>query len=498
MIVPDTAPLFRQISFSLETTACERNPCRHNSSCTPISSSRYVCDCSKTGYRGANCNIGYIMAPKYPRITTGSPVSLEFRSSPLSSGSVVLTISSRGVKFTPSFLVFNSTSSRQSVTVSSDKPGVHLIKYSISGSKAIDFVPLKSDIVIVDVFKNSTSQTSGNHTTDVKLPIGCHELVLKKCPAGDDVIIASSTKSWETTGAVTSSSGVVVVHAGKSNFPLSLVGTSLLSTGRSMDKEQCQTGQNYSVEELTKNHVLTKSFLDSLKVSFPNWLTAKLPSGMNAKNLEFSDTQTRYLTGKELRQTPTGRQQPIEDDSSFSLLHSHNINLTVGNDNDILQSRDKKSSVSLAVDLCSKSPKTIILYLPHKYANALNQNSSVLKRLKESGWDLTIYSLQISKANSIKTPTVKERFWDGEKLISRNVTEIKRNLALLTKMKKSFTGRNLRSYLEFDGTMVILVDDLNSVSIKDLINVWGLLNFCVNLTMSCLIMFDSTKRIQPS
>ena len=426
------------------------------------------------------------MAPKYPGITTGIPLSLEFRSSPLSSGSVVLTISSRGVKFTPSFLIFNSTSSRQSVTVNSDKPGVHLIRYSISGSKSVDFIPLKSDIVIVDVFENSTNQTSGNHTT-VKLPIGCHELVLKKCPAGDDVIIASSTKSWETTGAVTSSSGVVVVHAGKSNFPLSLVGTSLLSTGRSMDKEQCQTGQNYSVEELTKNHVLTKSFLDSLKVSFPNWLTAKLPSGMNAKNSEFSDTQTRYLSGKELRQTLTGRQQPIKDDSSFSLLHSHNINLTVGNDNDILQSRVKKSSVSLAVDLCSKSPKTIILYLPHKYANVLNQNSTVLKRLKESGWDMTIYSLQISKANSIKTPTVKERFWDGEKLISRNVTGIKRNLALLTKMKKLFTGKNLKSYLEFDGTLVILVDDLNTVSIKDLINVWESFNFCVNLTMFCLI-----------
>ena len=379
---------------------------------------------------------------------------------------MVLALSSRDVTFTPSFLIFNSTSSHQSVSVVSDRPGIHVIKYSISGSKAVDFFPLKNDIIFIDVFKNATNQTASNHTTtNIKLPIGCHELVLKKCPASEDVITLSSTAPWETIGRVTSSGGVVVVRAGKNNFPLSLIGTSVLSTERSADEKRCRTSQNYSVEELTKNHVFTRSFLESLKVSFPSWLSANFPSGIDAKYLDFSNTRTRYLSGDELRQTPIGRRQPIEDESSFSLLHSHNINLTVENDVDILQSRDMKSPISLAVDLCSKSPKAVILYLPREYVNMINQNSSVLKRLRENGWEMTVYSLQVSKTNSIKTPDVKERFWDGEKLISRNVVGMNRNLALLTKVKKSFTGRNINSYLEFDGTMVISVDDLDSVSI---------------------------------
>ncbi len=374
---------------------------------------------------------------------------------------MVLTPSSRDVTFTPSFLLFNSTSSRQSLTVASDKPGVHIIKYSISGPNAAEFAPPGNDIIFVDVVKNSTNQTIGNSSTNLVLPIGCHKLVLKKCPASDDVII-SSTAPWETTGDVTSSSGIIVMHAGKTKVPLSLLGTSLPRKTRSPDEKQCEANQNYSVEQLTKNHVLTKSFLDAVKDSFPKWLTVKPRREINAKSFYFSDINTQFLSGKELRQTPAGNGQPIADNSSFSLLRSPNINLTVENDGDILKSRDEKSRISLAVNLCSEAPKAVLLSVPD--ANAI-QNSSVLKRLKQNGWELTIYSLQISKTNSIQTPFGKERFWDGEKLISSNF-KMKGNLALLAKVKKSFTGKNISSNLDFDGTLVISVEDLDRVSMK--------------------------------
>lgn len=375
---------------------------------------------------------------------------------------MILTPSGRDVTFNPSYLLFNSASLRQSLTVASDKPGIHFIKYSISGPNVAEFTPPGNDVIFVDVIKNSTNQTTGNSTTNLELPIGCHELVLKKCGASDDVIISSSTASWETTGAVTSSSGIIVMHAGKTNIPLSLFGTSLPSKTRSPDEKQCEANQSYSVEQLTRNHVLTKSFLDALKDSFPKWLTVKVRRGISAKSFYFSDINTQFLSGKELRQTPTGKGQPIVDNSSFSLLHSPNINLTVGNDDDILKSRDEKSRISLAVDLCSETPKTIIISVPDEYANLI-QNSSVLKRLKQSGWELTIYSIQVSKTNSILTYFGEKRFWDGEKLISRNLW-MKGNLALLAKVKKSFKGKTISSYLEFDGTMVISVGELDNVS----------------------------------
>jgi hypothetical protein len=341
--------------------------------------------------------------------------------------------------------------------VASAKPGIHFIKYSISGPKAAEFFPPGNDIIFVDVIKNSTNQT----TEDI--PIGCYEFMLKKCPASDDVRI-SSTVPWETTGDVTSSSGVIVMHTGKRNIPFSLLGTSLSRNSRPSDEKRCNVNQSYSVEELAKNHVLTKSFLAAFEDSFPKWLTLKLRRKVNKNAFYISDVNTQFLSGKELRQTMTGKGQPIADNSSFSLLHSPNLNVTVENDGDILKSRDENSRISLAVDLCSQIPKTIILRVPEKYANLL-QNSSVLKRLKQNGWELTVSSLQISKTNSIQTPFARERFWDGEKLISSNF-EMKGNLALVAKVKKSFAGKNLTSYLEFYGTTIISVGNLDTVSIK--------------------------------
>ena len=376
---------------------------------------------------------------------------------------MILTPSSRDVTFTPSSLLFNSTSSRQSLTVTSAKPGIYLIKYSISGANAAEFSPPENDVIFVDVMKNSTNQTTGNSTTNLVLPIGCHKMPLKKCPMGDDVMV-SSTAPWETTGDVTSSSGVIVVHTGKTNIPLSLLGTSLRSNSRSTNEKHCNANQSYSVEQLIKNHVLTKSFLDALKDSFPKWLTLKLRREIDRNSFYISDINTQFLSGKELGQTLTGKGQPIADDSSFSLLHSSNINVTVESDDDIFKSRDEKSRISLAVDLCSETPKTVILRVPDKYANLI-QNSSVLNRLKQNGWELTISSLQISRTNSIQTPLVRERFWDGEGLISSNFHS-KGNLALVAKVKKSFVGKNLSSSLEFYGTTIISVGDLDSVSMK--------------------------------
>ena len=312
----------------------------------------------------------------------------------------------------------------------------------------------------------------GNSTTNVALPKGCYEFVLKKCPASNRTIVSSSTAPWQTTGVVTSSSGVIVLHAGKTNLPLSLFGTSLPNSAESRKDKRCEAGGNCSTEELAKHHILTKSFLKAIEDSFPQWLTANLRRETTAKSFHSSDVKTQFLSGLKLRKTPTGEGQPITDDSSFSLLQSSNINLTLENDEDILSSHHAMNSrVLLAVDLCSEKPKTIILRVPDECVSLI-KNASVFRRLKRSGWEMTVYSLQISKTNSIQTPFRGERFWDGKKLVSGNVN-MKGSLALLTKLKKAFTAGDLNSYLEFYGTAVIFVNDLNTVSVM-----WG--HYCIN------------------
>lgn len=464
--MPPSTRLFDSLCF-LETTPCEQNPCKHNGLCTPLSSTRYVCDCSASGYQGINCDIGHITTPKYPQLSTGIPSSsLMFRSSPLNSGYLVLTPSSRDITFFPSFLKFNSSSSLQSLKVVSKKPGVHFIKYTISGSNAAEFDPPENDVIFVDVIRNSTSETLGNSTTSLRLPVGCHEILMRNCSASSG-ITSSSTASWETTGALTSSSGVVVVHAGEASIPLSFLGASLFSERRSPDEKsgQCNETQTYSIAKLIQNNVLVKSFLEALKSSFPKWLTAKVRRIILAKSLHPSDVSTQLLSGKKLRQTTTGQGQPIAEESLFSVLHSSKIDVTVENDTDYLRSRDERSQISLAVDLCGGTSKTIILRFSNKYA-ALLQNSSALKRLKKNGWELTVSSIQISKANSIRTSFGEKSFWDGAKVIRRNSGVKGGSLALSGKLKKSFAGNGISSYLYFHGTMVISVPRVDSVSIE--------------------------------
>ena len=374
---------------------------------------------------------------------------------------MILTPSNRDVTFTPSFLVFNSTSSLQSLAITSNETGIKLIRYSISGPNAVEFAPPGNDIIFVDLITNSTNRKIGNSTSmNLKLPIGCNEMVLKKCMASNDVIVSSSTTPWENTGLVTSSSGVIVVHAGKMDFPMSLLGASLPRKAQSLD-EKCHKIHNSSVEQLARNQIFTKTFLDSLKDSFPKWLRVTLRREMRTKSVLLSDIRTQFLSGKELPHH-TGKGQPISDDSAFLLLQSSNINLTLENDRDIFKAPDGNTRTSLAVDLCSGgSPETVILRAPDKHENLI-QNSSVFKRLKRDGWEMTVYSLQISKTNSIQTLFGRQRFWNGERLITGDF-ERKGNLALVAKLRKSFAGRNISSLLEFHGTMVIAVEDLDKV-----------------------------------
>ena len=338
------------------------------------------------------------------------------------------------------------------------------MKYLLSGLSAVNFEPPEKDTLFVEEAQNSTNKTTGESSSlrHFTLPVGCHKLELGKCPRGSDVIVSSSTSSWKARGLVTSTDGVVTLEVGKTVLPLSLLGASIKSKNSPSDEKGCEAFQsNYSSEELIKSNVLTRAFLEAFQSSLPSWLVVALPQRRKSKSFFKSDVRSSVFSDSELRRMDVGNGQPLIDKTTFSLLLSRNINLTVEGDTDILGSY-RKSPFAMAVDLCSPSPKTVIVRPASTHVDEV-KNISVFKRLMMNGWDLTMYSLQISRTRSIEK-LEKGLYWNGEDFM-RIGSSAKGNLALVSSFKKSFRNQGIvNCHVIFDGTMVIGVDNLDNVS----------------------------------
>ena len=431
--------------------------------CSSISSNQYSCDCTHTGYKGTDCDVGSINIPRFPTITAGVPSpSLAFQVSP-PSDSITLTLTGYGMEFNPSQLVFQKGGLRsQYLKITAQEAGLYFIRYSLSGPNAGEFQSPQQDVIFVRS-KYTTTETPENKLWSDKLPSGCHKQLLDKCPYTNDVIFAASTSPWVTFGPLTTTKGVVNVEIGATNIPLSLVGTNLVKpTQISAPKRVCSKQEvSYSSEQFTKSHILTTSFLNAVNESFPKWLTITLRNNSSLEKVSISELKTSYLAGKYLQDSDIGEGQPINDKSFYSLISSQNLNLTIGKDVDLLGSRDWDIPLSLAVDLCSPAPKNVIIRPSMEHMDLVN-NNSVMKIVRENGWNIKFYSLQISKKKLIKK-LLKGLFWNSKRFFEVSSSTVG-NLGIVTSFVKSFKSTTLvSSGIEFEGTIVLELDNIENV-----------------------------------
>ena len=431
--------------------------------CSSISSDQYSCDCTQTGYKGTDCNAGTIITPDFPTLAAGVPSQLlAFQASP-PSHSITLTLIGRGLEFDTSQLVFQNGGTRnQYLKITAREPGLYFIRYSLSGPSASEFQLPQQDILFVRS-KLFTTETLENEPWSNELPSGCHKQPLDKCPHTNDVIFAASTSPWLTFGPLTTTKGVVNVEIGDTNVPLSLVGTNVLkSTQVSAPERQCGEKEvSYSSEQIMKSHMLIRSFLRAVNESFPKWLTVTLHNNSFSRKVRFSEFETRYLAGKYLQDYDIGKGQPINDESFYSLLSSRNLNLTIDDNFDVLGSRDRNVPLSLAIDLCSPTPKNLIVR-PSLEDMALANDNSVVKNLRENGWNINFYSLQFSRKKLIKK-FHKSLFWNG-KLFFEASSSTSGNLGIVSSFTKSFKSTNLvSSHIKFEGTIVADLNNIDNV-----------------------------------
>ena len=451
------------LTFFSEIKVCEPNPCFHGGICSVVSQDQYRCDCSNTGYKGTNCDVGYFNISNYPTVITNeiSPPIMISCSPP--TNQITLHINSRDLKFAPSTLVFNRDNSLdQSIQVTARQTGYHFISYSISGPSAHEFNLPEEDVLFVKSHKNSPDDLSNDGLT-LSFPYGCHKKQVGVCSGLNlTPIVASSTSPFVSFGPLTATEGLVALEVGNiTKVPLSLRGINLQHTSEGTLPDSCNDNDvvSYSTESLIKSRALVKAFTEIVDNSLPTWINVTLSENKIVQKTQSSDLMTYYLTGIQLQKSGVGDGLPLDDDMIYSLLATKYLNLTIRNDVDIFRS----NQLSLAVELCRESPPNIVLQQNFQEHKALIKDIQILKNLREYGWNFKFDSFHFSKANTIKV-VEKGWFWDGQSFINLGASP-GANFAAVLSLKKHLNNLTFADItMEFDGTLVGNVKDINKVT----------------------------------
>ncbi|XP_028401098.1 uncharacterized protein LOC114524167 [Dendronephthya gigantea] len=439
---------------------CQPNPCLHGGNCSIVDETSYTCDCSHTGYKGSNCEVGFFTIFDYPTIYPYvlSPPTTIIASQP--ANKVLLHPMNRNLEFSPSVLVFDRNSSlNQTIRVKARQIGVYFIAYSLSGPSAGEYALPKEDVLFVYSHKSVTDDLKVRNTIE-KFPIGCYKKQVKVVPGSNVSIMISSTTPFVPFGSVSVTEGVVGIETNNSSkFPLSVVGVNLPNVGIISHPINCIDSNvfPYSIGPLLRSRVLAKSFINAAENSLPSWMKVTLSESNSVKTIYSSEKKTHFLNGINMRKASIGKGLPVVDESFYSMLSTNNLNITVQNDSDIFNSK----SVGLAVEL-SRPEQSDVLLSSTSERNVI-KDITTLRQMKRYGWNFKFYSVQLSRKNAIKRPE-KNGFWDGVEFFNVKSSS-DGSFAAVISLKKHFKNTTFADdiRLEFDGTIIAHVKNIDEI-----------------------------------
>ena len=341
------------------------------------------------------------------------------------------------------------------------EPGYYFIRYSLSGPNAREFYLPGEDVLFVLSDSDITEDTPEEESI-MYFPSGCHKKQAGVCPGLGYPIVATSTSPFIDVGPLWVTDGIVSIEVGNfKKLPLSLRGINLPWTASSF-LNSCKDNevvlQSAEPLALAKSRALPRSFTNAVTEGLPRWMNITLVERKLVKNLLSSDLLAYLLTGAKLQETGVGEGLPVVDDMFYSLLRTKYLNVTINNDQDILNSND----LSLVVELCGKRPLNVILQPFPEDRVTMIDNIGILKNLKQYGWHLNFDSIEFSKTNTIERPK-KENFWDGENFF--NVQESSDGtFAAVSFLRKNFRNCSFGDIqLLFEGTLIAKVGDVDQV-----------------------------------
>lgn len=413
-------------------TVCNPNPCLHGGVCLSLNSTAYRCNCTKTAYTGNKCHLGIFLTPKYPRLHVGFSLNITFTLSP-PENDLAITPSGPGVEFHPRSLLISpaglpkETFYHAKMAITARLPGVHLIKYTLSGVDAKSYQTVLPDAVSV-----AENDTLCNDTASISFPSGCHKLRLFKCHSGDDFLNAMSTESWKRYKRQVSTEGFITILSSNLTLPLALRGASFdkmsPSSIQTDQKGECKAHTN---TKCLPTETLASAFLKSLNASFPIWF--RLVPSKTFANFKASDLITYIWKGKQLRGVLQDIELSINEESYYSvLLYTNSITVKVGKSIVKLPKYEAENThLLIAAELCSQSLYTKVLVAFNPLSYSALDGIPVYQQLAQHGWKVTALALQFSMSTALHYSVY---------VLDQTETQIYGNLELYGRVGKSVNG----------------------------------------------------------
>ncbi|KAL9986755.1 hypothetical protein ACROYT_G000945 [Oculina patagonica] len=275
-----------------EITTCQPNPCRHGGKCLALGDSSFTCNCADTGYKGNQCEIGFITTPTFqklrPNITSKALSILARPSKRLK----VSFNSEERITFDPLSVEIEFPETKEDFTVKAANPGIGAVTYILDGENKGDFeTPERSVLFAAPEISNNGSKP---FLLKGELPVGCEEHQTMKNFSCELRLL--STAPW--TGTLRSTNGIVhFATVNNQTIPLSLIGLNLKELYVSRDKmietgiaktsmskrfsflyqrnKKCysKVADSNNLLELIKEDAFVSSLMQALSAMAPEWLT---------------------------------------------------------------------------------------------------------------------------------------------------------------------------------------------------------------------------------
>ena len=405
-----------------EIKTCQPNPCRHGGKCLALDEDSFICDCHGTGYKGDQCEVGFITTPIFPKLRSNvSSNVLAVLARPSKSLRVSLD-SEVGITFDPSSLEIQFPKRDGEFTVEAAKPGIRAIRFLIEGENKDDFeTPKKSVLFVAPEISNLDSKP---FLLKGELPVGCQEQEAKvnfSCQ-----LRLLSTAPWTETPL--STDGVVhFTTVNNQTIPLSLIGLNFTKRHFSRD-EMIEAGiaktstskkssllyqrgskcysklvDSNNLLQLIDNDAFVSSFMHTLSAMAPEWLTL----AVSESNQDFDIQNIAVTLASDLKHCSGF---PLNGASSLVYYRPAVKYKMRVDQNDIPLSADGRTC--FAINICKPG---FFINFPKNQAKALKANLNVIRDMKDScGIDLSVDS--IGFLNKETSKFANGMIWDGRNL----------------------------------------------------------------------------------
>ena len=480
----------------IEQMPCQLNPCRNSGTCIVNGNGTEQCECASL-FKGSECQVGLVEVPPIPVLTVNNSIlksiQVSINEGILEVNLVLNNTSSEALVLRHRNLQLITPDSSKIFSIQPYKQGLFRFKYKISGSATTStfYNVFEESIVTVVGDRRPNNRPEYAYFTQGGLDRGqlgagcCHynyQLAGSICSSSPQF---TSSCGWQsemtltTTGALTTTSGVVFVKNSDINLPLSIAGAQISSSGSNFDFNipvneggqistcsqcnncsNCQTGNTsvcygldrdvlfdeYDISDMLREQSLFNTFLTQTSTLLPSWLSASITSRTN--NYSQYDYHASILQAIDAKSHPGCTQLTLENSGLLYVLKTRNsLSLNISGQVKSLNPAEL-SPLCFAVDVCSGSESTLEVDIKDKFSLSSINYFSTLSGLDWSFDPYTVSFTDLGVTTAISDPM----FWNGQAFIAAKLPSYDFKLQVV--LKGNLTGGNLMVSQSFMGSLL--------------------------------------------